>query len=112
MIDLSEKLLELREHMGVTQIELGEVLGTSFKIVSKWEQGEYVPNIHELMEIADFYDIPFEEFVELEKISDDFHLERKEFIQKTNNKYFLKIKWLVPKLLLAFYVIILLLIFI
>ena len=106
MIDLSEKLIELREKKGVTQLDISEILGTSFKIVSKWEQGEYIPNVQELKELADFYNIPFEDFIEFEEeddIEEDNVVDYDSLLRRTNKKYFKGYKILNLFVVLNFY---------
>lgn len=45
IMELSEKLQELRKEKGLTQEELAEALFVSRTAISKWESGRGVPNI-------------------------------------------------------------------
>lgn len=42
MMDAQE-IRELRQRLGLTQIELAERLGTSQRVVTRWENGEHKP---------------------------------------------------------------------
>ena len=48
IMELSEKLQELRKEKGLTQEELAEALFVSRTAISKWESGRGVPNIESL----------------------------------------------------------------
>ena len=41
---VGERLLELRNRTGLTQAELGQLIGVSKRSILKWEGGEGVPN--------------------------------------------------------------------
>ena len=46
-----------RKQKGLTQEQLAEAMGVSVAAVSKWEQGQSLPEIPMLMELADFFDL-------------------------------------------------------
>ena len=46
-----------RKQKGLTQEQLAEAMGVSVSAVSKWEQGQSLPEIPMLMELADFFDL-------------------------------------------------------
>ena len=46
-----------RRQEGLTQEQLAEAMGVSVAAVSKWEQGQSLPEIPMLMELADFFDL-------------------------------------------------------
>lgn len=54
----------LRKYYGMTQQELGERIGVSFKTISKWENGHGVPDISLLAKLADVLDIDIESILE------------------------------------------------
>lgn len=56
-MELKHKLKELRVAKGLTQSELGDALGVNPKVISKWENGESLPQSEWLPAIADLYDI-------------------------------------------------------
>lgn len=63
MMELNEKLQELRKQNGLTQEELAEVLFVSRSAVSKWESGRGYPNIDSLKAIAAFFGITIDELL-------------------------------------------------
>ena len=52
---LYETIRKARRERGLTQEQLAEVMGVSVGAVSKWEQGQSIPEIGLLMELADFF---------------------------------------------------------
>lgn len=54
---LSKNLIELRKAKGLTQLEFANILNYSDKSISKWENGDTVPDIEVLKRIADFYEV-------------------------------------------------------
>ncbi|MGN1295403.1 MAG: helix-turn-helix domain-containing protein [Bacilli bacterium] len=60
---ISDTLIELRKKRGVTQKELGKVLGVSNKTVSKWEKGTIEPDIASMINISTYYGITIDQLV-------------------------------------------------
>lgn len=54
---ISDNIRFYRKQMGLTQEQLSEAMGVSTAAVSKWEQGQSLPEIAMLMELADFFDV-------------------------------------------------------
>ena len=54
-------LCELRTEKGLTQSELGEMLGVSDAAISKWENGEAMPRLAKLQQLADVFDVSVNE---------------------------------------------------
>ena len=52
----SQRLRQLREQRGISQRTLGELLGLSKNMISKYERGERVPSVTVLISIAEFFD--------------------------------------------------------
>ena len=52
---LADNLTKLRKANNYTQIELGKKLGFTDKAVSKWEQGDTVPDIETLKKLSDLF---------------------------------------------------------
>lgn len=50
--DFSERLLKLRREKGLSQKELGDLLGVSNKAISKWENGESMPKTETMLKLA------------------------------------------------------------
>ena len=61
--DISDTLIELRKKRGVTQKELGKVLGVSNKTVSKWEKGSIEPDVASLLNLSKYYGITVDELI-------------------------------------------------
>ena len=59
----------LRRQAGLTQEELGERLGVSNKTVSRWENGNYMPDIEMLQLLAKEFDVSINELLAGEKVS-------------------------------------------
>lgn len=60
---ISDTLMELRKKRGITQKELGEVLGVSNKTVSKWEKGIIEPDITSMINLSKYYGITIDELI-------------------------------------------------
>ena len=56
-IKIGKMIALLRSQKGITQAELGERLGVSFQVVSKWERGETLPDVSLLTDLADVLEI-------------------------------------------------------
>lgn len=54
------RILNLRKHSNMTQMELSEMLGVSHQAVSKWENGECLPDIEVLLRLAKIFNLSVE----------------------------------------------------
>lgn len=54
--DFGNKLYEYRTQKGLTQKELGKLLGVTDKAVSKWETGESKPRLDKMTQITELFD--------------------------------------------------------
>lgn len=57
-------LYALRKEKGISQTQLGLLLGVTNKAVSKWETGENQPEVAMLYRLADFYRLSVDEIVQ------------------------------------------------
>ncbi len=57
MCEIGKKIKELRTSHGITQWQLGEKIGVSEKVISKWENGDTAPGVEYIPAIADVFDI-------------------------------------------------------
>ena len=60
---LSKNLVALRKSRKLTQSELAEKLSYSDKTVSKWENGDAVPDVETLVMISSFYEVSMDDLV-------------------------------------------------
>lgn len=61
--ELSNRIYELRIQKGLSQKELGAILGVSNKAVSKWETGTAIPKTETLIKLAEVFEISTEELI-------------------------------------------------
>lgn len=62
MDDLSLKLTKLRKQNGISQKELGDLLGVTNRAVSKWESGVSLPSSANLLKLARIFGIELNDF--------------------------------------------------
>lgn len=80
--NLCNNLIYFRKKNKLTQLQLSEKLGYSNKNISKWENGEIVPDIFMLNKLALIYGITVDEFLNGEK--EDIDAKLAEEIVKNN----------------------------
>lgn len=68
VLELNEKLQELRKQKGITQEELAEALYVSRTAVSKWESGRGVPSIDSLKAISKYFSVSIDSLLSGEEI--------------------------------------------
>lgn len=56
-IELKDKIKSLRKEKGLTQTELGKILGVSQAMIGQYESGIRKPKIEQLLKIADALDV-------------------------------------------------------
>ena len=61
--ELSNRIYELRTQKGLSQKELGAILGVSNKAISKWETGTAIPKTETLIKLAEVFGISTEELI-------------------------------------------------
>ena len=76
----------LRKEKNLTQEQLAEQLGVSNRTVSRWENGNNMPDISLLSEIAEFYDVSIPELICGERKSENMREEAKE-VAETMSDY-------------------------
>lgn len=62
-MDLAENLIKLRKEKGLTQEQTAQMIGVSRQAVSKWESGNGVPDINNLIEIAKLYQVNIDDLL-------------------------------------------------
>ena len=76
----------LRKEKNLTQEQLAEQLGVSNRTVSRWENGNNMPDISLLSEIAEFYDVSIPELIYGGRKSENMREEAKE-VAETMSDY-------------------------
>ena len=97
--ELSNRIYELRTQKGLSQKELGAILGVSNKAVSKWETGTAIPKTETLIKLAEVFEISTEELLGFvckdenikERIAYKTSASVTSKTPKEINKYFLKV---------------------
>ena len=80
-------LCSLRTEKGLSQSQLGEMLGVTNKAVSKWENGVAKPNTSLLPKIAEIFDITVEELFASRRIERNDELERIKIMLSKQKNY-------------------------
>lgn len=62
-------LKTLRKQKGLTQQQLAEKFNVSNRTVSRWENGNHMPDLDILIELSDFYDVNLREMLDGERKS-------------------------------------------
>ncbi len=81
MIDqkkIGEFLKRLRKEKDKTQEEIADLFGVSSRSVSRWENGNTLPDLSILVELADYYDVDIRELIDGERKSEKMDKETKE----------------------------------
>ena len=75
-------LRELRKEKELTQEQLAEKFGVSSRSVSRWENGNTMPELGILVELADYYEVDIKEIIDGERKSEIVQKEEKETLRK------------------------------
>jgi len=73
---IGEFIAELRKEKEMTQAELGEKLGVTNKTISRWENGNYMPDISLMQFLCEELGISINEFLSGERLSDEVFREK------------------------------------
>ena len=102
-------LYMLRTEKGLSQSQLGELLGVTNKAVSKWENGSAKPNTVLIPRIAEIFGVTVEELFACKRLEKDCEYEKiKNYLSYQKKKYavissiFLSIMVTLPLLLIGF----------
>ena len=79
---IGEFLKYLRKNKGLTQEQLAEHFCVSSRTVSRWENGNNMPDIDILIELADFYEVDIQELIDGERQSENMDKKTKETVIK------------------------------
>ena len=70
-VRVGKYIASLRKQASLTQEELGEKLGVTNKTVSRWENGNYMPDIEMLQLLSKVFDVGINDLLAGEKIADE-----------------------------------------
>ena len=73
-------LKELRKEKGITQEQLAEQFSVSNRTVSRWENGNNMPDLDILIELSDYYEVDLREILNGERKSENMDKEMKETV--------------------------------
>ena len=71
---------ELRKEKGITQEQLAEQFSVSNRTVSRWENGNNMPDLDILIELSDYYEVDLREILNGERKSENMDKEMKETV--------------------------------
>ena len=75
---IGEFLRELRKQKGLTQERFAEIVKVSNRTVSRWENGNNLPDLDILIEISDYYEIDLRELLNGERKGEKMNKEAEE----------------------------------
>ena len=75
-------LRELRKEKELTQEQLAEKFGVSSRSVSRWENGNTMPELGILVELADYYEVDIKEIIDGGRKSEIMKKEENETLRK------------------------------
>lgn len=94
-------LKKLRNEKGLTQEQFAEMVNVSNRTVSRWENGNNMPDLDILIQISDYYEINLRELLDGERKSEKMNKELEETVLKavdyTNSeteRYIKRVHWL------------------
>lgn len=80
-IKIGAFLRQLRKEKELTQEELAERFGISSRSVSRWENGNTMPDLGILVDLADYYRIDIKELIDGERKSESVSSDTKEVLR-------------------------------
>ena len=73
-------LKELRKQKGLTQEQIAEIFHVSNRTISRWENGNNMPDLDILIEISDYYEVDLREVLNGERKSENMDKEMNETV--------------------------------
>lgn len=91
----------LRKEKGLTQEQFAETVNVSNRTVSRWENGNNMPDLDILIQLSDYYEIELRELLEGKRKSEKMNKELEETVLKAvdyanteTEQYTKKVNWL------------------
>ncbi len=75
-------LRELRKEKQLTQEQLAEQLSVTARTVSRWENGNNLPDLSILVELSEFYGVDIREIIDGERMQTEMNEDMKETLSK------------------------------
>ncbi|MBQ7307832.1 MAG: helix-turn-helix transcriptional regulator [Clostridia bacterium] len=79
---IAENLKKVRKENKMTQGELGDKIGYSDKTVSKWENGDSIPDVSTLFSIANLFNVTVDYFLHLDNSDKKYQVEKSNVLNK------------------------------
>ena len=103
-IKIGKFIAQLRKEHNLTQQAMGEKIGVTNKTISRWENGNYMPDIEMLLILSKLFGVTVNELLSGERLTEELYIERAEenivaafrescFNRKERMEFFSK-KWL------------------
>lgn len=70
-VKIGESIAEARNKRNFTQADLAEEVGVSVQAVSKWENGRNLPDIENLLRIAEVTNVPYSYLIDAGRDNED-----------------------------------------
>ena len=70
-VKIGKFIAALRKEKGLTQEKLGEKLGVTNKTVSRWENGNYMPDVEMLSLLSNEFDVSINEIISGERLNSE-----------------------------------------
>ena len=80
---IGQKIVMLRNSVGISQEELSEILGVSRQSVSKWEMDQALPQIDKIIQLSDYFSVSTDAL-----IRDKINISAENGKRDSKNKYF------------------------
>lgn len=80
-IKIGNFLKELRKEKDKTQEEIAELFGVSSRSVSRWENGNTMPDLGIIVELADYYNVDLRELINGERKSEVMNEDMKDVLK-------------------------------
>ena len=84
-IKIGAFLKELRKDNNLTQEQIADKFGVSQRSVSRWENGNTMPDISILIELADFYNVDLREILKGERKAENMDADLKETLEMVSD---------------------------
>ncbi len=71
LIQIGKFIAQLRKERGLSQEQLGEIIGVTNKTISRWETGTYLPPAEMLISMSELFDVSINELLSGKRLSQE-----------------------------------------